>query len=230
MVDRLAADRTAAPFSTKALLDADPKLPGPPPAGELTLDRAVGLTLAHNLSLVASAQNVRLAQAALAQAGLLQNPTLGQSNGILFPIAPVMGRTPYDFNLSQELNGLFTRDARIDAAKLQRFQAGVDLASQAFDLAEQVVAKYQELSDDAHSAALARRTAELYDRSLRAARGAGHAGHGPGVGREPGVAPVGRRPPAGPAPGGPVPAGGPGAELADGVRVPAGVAPAGRCR
>ena len=168
-VDALAGDRLQAPFGTAALLAADPHLEADPPTGEMTLQLAIGLTLRHNLSLVASAENVALAQAALAQAGLLQNPTFGQSSGVLFPIAPVVGRTPYDFNLSDEINSLFTLSSRIDAAKLQRMQAGIDLASQAFDLAEQVDAKYQELKDDLHSRDLARRTAELYERSTRAA-------------------------------------------------------------
>ena len=168
-VDAIAADRLRSGFGAAELLAADPHYEGVAPAGELSLQAAIDLTLRHNLSLVASAQNVALAQAALAQAGLLQNPTVGENSGILFPVAPVVGRTPYDFDLSQEINSLFTLGAKIDAAKFQRMQAGLDLASEAFDLAEQVDAKYQELTDDLHSKQLAERTAELYERSTRAA-------------------------------------------------------------
>ena len=175
-VDQVAADRLHASFSAAELLAANPNFEAAPPTGELSLQEAIGLTLRHNLSLVASAENVALAQAALAQAGLLQNPTVGENSGILFPIAPVVGRTPYDFDLSQEINSLFTLAARIDAAKLQRMQAGIDLASQAFDLAEQVDAKYQELKDDLHSKQLAERTAQLYERSTHAAEAQANVG------------------------------------------------------
>jgi cobalt-zinc-cadmium efflux system outer membrane protein len=175
-VDAMATDRLHADFGTAALLASDSNQQAQQPTGELSLQLAIGLTLRHNLSLVASAENVALAQAALAQAGLLQNPTLGENSGILFPIAPVVGRTPYDFNLSQEINSLFTLGSRIDTAKLERMQAGIDLASQAFDLAEQVDAKYQELKDDLHSRDLARRTAELYERSTHAAEAQANVG------------------------------------------------------
>ncbi|HVR86814.1 MAG TPA: hypothetical protein VMU54_20995, partial [Planctomycetota bacterium] len=58
--------------------------------GILTLEEAAGRALVRNLSLVASAENVAIAQATLAQAGLLGNPSVSISAQWIRPAAQGM--------------------------------------------------------------------------------------------------------------------------------------------
>ncbi len=140
-----------------------------PPGEELTLADAIARALRHNYSLAASAEGLAIAQANLVQAGLLQNPVLGQSSGILAPVSPVAGGVSADVNLSQQINTFITRQNRIAAADVQRAEAALDVAAQAFELALQVRTKYAEIAHQTRRAELASRIGDLYGRALRAA-------------------------------------------------------------
>ncbi len=168
-VNTLVGDRVGKSIDAQQLLDTDPRVPPPAPSGELTLAQAVDLTLGHNLALVASAENLTIARAELVQAGLIQNPTIGESSGILFPISPTNLATAFDFNISQVLNSILTQPLKVAQARVQSAQVGIDLAAQAFDLAEQCQSKYQELVHAQRSIRVGQRVAELYRRAVQAA-------------------------------------------------------------
>ena len=141
----------------------------PPPGEELTLVDAINRSLRHNYALSAAAEGLAIAQANLVQAGLLQNPVLGQSSGILAPISPVVGGLSADVNLSQQINTFITRQNRVAAADVQRTEATLDVASQALDLAFLVRGKYAEIAHQARRVELAVRVADLYRQALAAA-------------------------------------------------------------
>jgi cobalt-zinc-cadmium efflux system outer membrane protein len=168
-VNTLVGDRVGKPIDAQQLLDTDPRVPPPAPNGELTLDEAIDRALSHNLALVASAENLTIARAELVQAGLIQNPTIGESSGILFPISPTSAATSFDFNIAQMLNSIFTQPLKVAQARVQSAQAGIDLASEAFVLAEQVQTKYREMVHTQRSIKLAVRVEELYRRAVQAA-------------------------------------------------------------
>src|SRR5580658_4662034 len=90
-VNKLFDDRTQAALDTMQLLQTDPEKPVEAPIGTLTSDQAVQLTLEHNLSLVATVETLPIAQANLVQAGLWQNPGIGQSGAFYFPISAGTG-------------------------------------------------------------------------------------------------------------------------------------------
>jgi cobalt-zinc-cadmium efflux system outer membrane protein len=165
-IDRMVETRSGAPLRTAELLATDPRTSVPAPAGVLSLDDATGRALARNFQLVASAENVAIAQAALAQAGLVANPQLSFSALWVHPQNLSMDLVG---SLMQELNGLLTRGTRLEIARAQRFQVGIDLAGQAFDLSQQVESKYRSLSHLLRARRLADRIVEQYDRALRAA-------------------------------------------------------------
>jgi cobalt-zinc-cadmium efflux system outer membrane protein len=142
----------------------------------LDLSTAIRRALAHNLTLIASAESLLVAQAQLAQAGLIRNPTLGQSNGFIFPISPVEGRGSVDFNIIQEINSIITRPTRVQLARIQRSQAGIDLAAQAFDIALQVEAKFNEVKHLEQAGRAAQQVADVYQRALHAAEARARAG------------------------------------------------------
>ncbi len=168
-VSTLVGDRVGKPIDGQRLLDTDPRAAVPSPQGELTLDEAIDLALSHNLALVASAENLTLARAQLVQAGLIQNPTLSQNSGTLFPLSPTSPATSFDFAISQVINSILTQPAKVAQAKIQSTQASVDLATQGFALAEQAQTKYQELVHTRRSIKLAVRVEELYRRAVQAA-------------------------------------------------------------
>src|SRR5258708_30270235 len=62
--NQLLADRAATRWNVAALLENKPALP-PEPVGDLTLREATERALAHNLSLIASAENLSIAHAHL---------------------------------------------------------------------------------------------------------------------------------------------------------------------
>jgi cobalt-zinc-cadmium efflux system outer membrane protein len=165
--------RLGTPTDTASLLAASAGTEArvSPPAGTLTRDEAVARALARNLSLIASAEDVAIAQAQLVQAGLLPNPTLGQNSGIIFPIHPQTGRVSVDVNLQSQgiINALITRPTRVNAAEVQRVQSGLGLSAAAFDLAMQVQAKYDELVHLRRTAAAAEQVLKVYERSADAA-------------------------------------------------------------
>jgi cobalt-zinc-cadmium efflux system outer membrane protein len=167
-VNQLVHDRAAIDWDVSKLLNEKERVP-PEPIGDLTLRDAVERALAHNLSLIASSENLSIAHAQLVQAGLIQNPTLGESSGLLFPFNSHGGYPAVDGNITQLLNSIFTQPARVSIAKFQELQANIDMASQAYLLAQQVDGKYQEMIQLVRRRKLALRIEELYARAVKAA-------------------------------------------------------------
>ena len=96
-VNKLFDDRYTAALDTIKLLKTDVHEPVEGPSGTLTPDDAIRRALAHNLSLVGAAESLPIAQANLVQAGLFENPTIGQSGAFYFPIlGAVGGATAFD--------------------------------------------------------------------------------------------------------------------------------------
>lgn len=166
-VNNFVNDRMAVTWDARRLYQTETETTEP--TGELTLQRATEIALARNLSLIASAENLSIAHAQLVQAGLIQNPTLGQSSGFIFPIGGVVPPASLDINISQELNSIFTQPARVSVAKLQEVQANIDMASSAFTLAQQVDGKYQEMIHIRRYLKLQLRITDLYARAVQAA-------------------------------------------------------------
>jgi outer membrane protein TolC len=161
-VDEGVGQRLDVPVHVAVLL-ADPPAPLERPTPALTLPDAQRLALKQNLALSAAAESLPIAQLALVQAGLLTNPVLGQSNGLLFPVAPVTGGAAFfDANITQQLNSIFTRDARVAIAGVQRLQAGIDLAALAFEVGMKVEGKYREVMTLERSLSIAERTEATY--------------------------------------------------------------------
>jgi cobalt-zinc-cadmium efflux system outer membrane protein len=165
-IDALTETRVGARLSVSTLLATDPKIATDPPRGVLSLDAAIGRALSRNLSLIASAENVAIAQAQLAQAGLLTNPSVSGSAQWIHPRALALDLVG---SILQELNGFLTRGTRLEIGRAQRFQVGIDLAGQAFDVAQQVESKYRALTHLLRARMLAGRIVEQYDRALKAA-------------------------------------------------------------
>ena len=168
-IDALVAGRTSSGIDAMRLLASDPRLEMSPPTGTLTMQTAVNRALAHNLSLIANAENLAIAQGQLAQAGLWQNPTIGQSGAFYAPLSGQGGAIAFDILVTQTLNTFFTRPYRVALAEAQRFQAGIDLASQAFDLAEQASGKYGEMAHLLRDGKIAEKVAASYKRAWNAA-------------------------------------------------------------
>jgi cobalt-zinc-cadmium efflux system outer membrane protein len=165
-IDALAGERLGTRLDTAQLLGAPPRPREEPPTGVLTLEEAVARTLSRNLALVASAENIAVVQAQLAQTGLLPNPVLAASVQWLNPQALT---TDIIASLMQELNSILTRSTRLEIGRAQRFQVGIDLAAQAFDLAEQVESKYRSLAHSIRARKLADQVVAQYDRAVKAA-------------------------------------------------------------
>ena len=138
------------------------------PVGDLTLDEAVARSLRNNYSLVAAAESLTIARAEVAQASLIQNPTLGQSSGWLFPFYS-HAVPSFDINIAQTLNSILTQPARVRVARLQELQAQIDLATQAFQLSQQATSKYFELSHIIRSQRIAQQIVDVYERAVKAA-------------------------------------------------------------
>jgi cobalt-zinc-cadmium efflux system outer membrane protein len=165
-LDGIVRARAGIPLQVSSLLSSDPGASGEAPRGVLSLEEAAGRALSRNLSLIASAENVAIAQAELAQAGLLSNPSASASVQWVHPEAQGLDLVG---SLLQELNGLLTRSTRLEIGRAQRFQSGIDLAGQAFDLSQQVESKYHALAHLLRARRLAERIVEQYDRALKAA-------------------------------------------------------------
>ena len=168
-VNQLVRERVPASWDVGQLLAPDRARAAGPPAGALTLREAVQRALVRNLSLVAASENLAIAHAQLVQAGLIQNPTLGQTSATLWPLKPPVGAISFDVLISQTINSILTQPARVSYAKTQQVEAGIDLATQTFTLAQQVDAKYQEMIHLLRAQRLAQRIADLYARAVRAA-------------------------------------------------------------
>lgn len=166
-VNQLVQDRAAVRWDVGELFSKEKDVP-PAPVGELTLQEATERALAHNLSLIAAGENLSIAHAQLVQAGLIANPTVGQSSGLLFPFSS-HAYPSVDGNITQVLNSIFTQPTRVSVAKLEEVQANIDMASQAYLLAQQVDGKYQEMIQLVRRRTLTERITDLYARAVRAA-------------------------------------------------------------
>jgi cobalt-zinc-cadmium efflux system outer membrane protein len=166
-VNTLVNGRMDADWDVKRLFDDSDKVVEP--TGELTLRRATDVALRHNLSLIASGENLSIAHAQLVQAGLIQNPSLGQSNGFIFPINPHAGLPSIDGNITQVLNGIFTQPGKVSVARVQEVEANLDMATQAYTLAQTVDGKYQEMVHLVRARALLVKIQGYYGRAVQAA-------------------------------------------------------------
>jgi cobalt-zinc-cadmium efflux system outer membrane protein len=165
-IDRMVMERTGSSFRSEELLKSAFD-PGASTAGEtLTLEEAVARTLARNFSLIAQAETIAVAQAQLAQAGLPQNPSVGVSLRRPHP----GGLLDLDVNITQTINSFLTLGSRIDMGLVQRYQSGIDLASSAFDLSQQVESKYRAMAHLLRTRSLASKIVDQYDRAYQAAQ------------------------------------------------------------
>ena len=170
-VNKLFDDRYTAALDTMQLLKADVHEPVDGPSGTLTPDDAIQRALTHNLALVGAAESLPIAQANLVQAGLFENPAIGQSGAFYFPLfGAAGGATAFDVEIQQVINGFFTQPNKVAVAKAQRFQAGIDLSNQAFGLAQQTQTQYQQLVYLTRDGALQRKIADTYKKALDAAK------------------------------------------------------------
>jgi cobalt-zinc-cadmium efflux system outer membrane protein len=165
-VNGLFNDRTQAALDTMKLLQTDPLAPVPAPTGTLTSDEAVQRTLQHNLSLVASIETLPIAQANLVQAGLLPNPTFGQSGAFYFPLSGQGGDIAYDLFVGEVINAFFTQPYKVAIAKAQRFQVGIDIANQAFGLSQQTRTQFDLLASLVRNRLLQERIAQTYKQAV----------------------------------------------------------------
>ena len=105
----------------------------------------------------------------VAQASLIQNPTLGESSGLLFPFNTHMLPT-FVIIISHVLNIIFTQPARVKLARLLELLAQIDLATQAFQLgASRLHRSITELSHIIRSQRIAAQVVAVYDRAVKAA-------------------------------------------------------------
>jgi cobalt-zinc-cadmium efflux system outer membrane protein len=166
-VDALVAARMDARFRACELLGIDerPRVPEPASGTALTLEQAIGRALSRNFALVASAENLAIAQAQLAQAGLLSNPVY------VFSLRPLLGGGLADFDeaIVKTLQDVITQPWRVNVAELQRWQVGIDLAGRAFELGLDVESQWNQLAHLARSQAIAASDATLYGRAVTAA-------------------------------------------------------------
>lgn len=102
--------------------------------GNLTAETAVEVALMRNQGLVATYEELGIAQADLVQAGLLRNPSLGAR--VRFPTGGP-GRTATDLSIAQDFLDLFTLPLRkrvaaaeLDATKARVGGAVLELAAQ----------------------------------------------------------------------------------------------------
>lgn len=167
-VNRLVRDRTAVNWDVGRLVNDDADRDPAAPTGKLTLQAATERALTHNLALIASGENLSIAHAQLVEAGLIANPTVGQSSGLLFPFAS-HAYPSVDVNITMMLNSIFTQPTRVSIAQMQELQANIDMASQAYLLAQQVDGKYQEMIQLLRRRRLGERITDLYARAVRAA-------------------------------------------------------------
>lgn len=166
-VNRLFDDRCAFVLDTAQLLKTDLRADVEGLTGVLMPGEAIQLALAHNFSLVTQSESLAIAQANLAQAGLLENPGLGQTSAFYFPISPGTGPgTAFDLQITEAISDFLTRPHKVAIAKAQQLQAGIDVASQAFALAQQVQTQYDQLVYITRDGALQRRIADTYKQAV----------------------------------------------------------------
>ena len=102
--------------------------------GALTADSAVEVALLRNQGLLATYEELGIAQADLVQAGLLRNPSLGAS--VRFPSGG--GPVATDFSIAQDFLDLFTLSLRKRVAAAQLDATKARVGSAVFELTAQV--------------------------------------------------------------------------------------------
>jgi len=129
--------------------------------GTLTPEGALEVALLRNQGLVATYEELGVAQADLVQAGLLRNPTFGAR--VRFPTGA--GLTATEFSVAEDFLGIFTLPmrkrvaaAQLDAAKARVGSAVLDLTAEVRGAfvglqAAQATAKVRQLVLDAQQAA-----------------------------------------------------------------------------
>jgi len=129
--------------------------------GTLTPEGAVEVALLRNQGLVATYEELGVAQADLVQAGLLRNPTFGAR--VRFPTGA--GFTDTEFSIAEDFLGIFTLPlrkrvavAQLDASKARVGSAVLDLTAEVRGAfvglqAAQATAKVRQLVLDAQQAA-----------------------------------------------------------------------------
>ena len=126
---------------------------------QLTIDEAVAIALINNRELRATLERTGVARADLIQAGLLENPVFGFT-----ALSGDVGSVR-EYELFQELLGLFTLSARKNLAGKELERAKLEVAQSALDLAAEVKRTYYGLLADKQSI-------ELYEQVLDATEAA----------------------------------------------------------
>ena len=115
---------------------------------ELTIDEAVQIALLNNRSLLATYEELGIAQADLVQAGLLRNPLFGAS--FRFPDKTVGGHrsTNTEFSVVQDFLDLLVRPLRKKVAAAQFEQTKLRVGNAVLNLAAEVRSFYYTLQAD----------------------------------------------------------------------------------
>ena len=143
-------------------------------AKELAVDDAVQIALLRNPSLLATYEELSIAQADLVQAGLLKNPTFAvasvpSEHDTLDP--PVIGSVAVDFL------DLITLPARKTIAETEREAAKMRVGDAVLDLAAKVRSAYFEVQGAQQVVAMRRTIADAADASADLAKGQRDAGN-----------------------------------------------------
>ena len=112
---------------------------------QLTIDEAVAIALINNRDMRATLERTGVARADLIAAGLLENPVFG------FTVLDGNVGSIREYELFQELLGLFTLSARKNLAGKALEQARLEVAQSALDLAAEVKQTYYGLLADKQS-------------------------------------------------------------------------------
>lgn len=143
-------------------------------ARELTVDGAVQVALLNNKTLLATYEDISVAQADLVQAGLLQNPVFGA--GILFPVAGT-AQTGGSVSVSQDFLSVFTLAARKRVATAELEAAKLRVADAVLRTAFDVETAFFMLQSARQVAAMRRTILEAGDAALDLARRQREAGN-----------------------------------------------------
>jgi outer membrane protein TolC len=166
-VNRMFDDRYDFALDTAQLLKTDLRTDAEGPTGTLAPGEAIQRALTHNFSLITQSESLVIAQTNLVQVGLFENPGFGQTGAFYFPISAGTGpATAFDLQITEAINSFLTQPHKVAIAKAQRLQAGIDMANQAFGLAQQVQTQYDQLVYITRDSALQRRIADTYKQAV----------------------------------------------------------------
>jgi cobalt-zinc-cadmium efflux system outer membrane protein len=136
-------------------------------ANPLTVDGAVQVALLSNQDLQATYEGLRVAQADLVQAGLLENPVFGAS--VLFPVAGA-AQQGFSLSIADDFLGLFTLAARKTVASTELEAAEAHVAGAVLRLAFDVESAFFRLQAAEQELAMRRTILESGDAALDIAR------------------------------------------------------------